>query len=236
MISETDLLKKIQNNKAVTSSFSGHQFVLDAAGCLYWPKHDLLVFSDLHFEKGSFLSQFANPLPRYDTAKTLAKMSLAIDEYSPQKVLCLGDSLHDSNAVKRMLEDDRDAINSLVSQVPEWFWVLGNHDPEIPKEIHGTTLPHIKLDKLLWVHEPEDLTLHIDVNAQVIGHFHPKIMVKRSGQRMTGKCFLIANNTFLMPALGQYTGGLSVNHEAITSLYQGQAEHAILFNNKVFLV
>jgi DNA ligase-associated metallophosphoesterase len=236
MINEQTLFSKIQHNRALPTMFAGQQFVLDASGALYWPKHDLLVFSDLHFEKGSFLSQFANPLPKYDSSSTIAKMSTVIEAYTPRMVLCLGDSFHDGNAAVRMLELDKQALNVLVESVEEWTWVLGNHDPEIPSEIFGQSLPYLLIDDILWVHEPEKLADFPDANAQVIGHFHPKITVRKRRQKMVGKCFISTTCLFLMPAMGQYTGGLDAEHEAITSLHEGHADYTILYNNKIFAV
>jgi DNA ligase-associated metallophosphoesterase len=234
MITEDALLAKLDARTACLINFAGHRFILDASGALVWPKHDMVVFSDLHFEKGSFLSQFANPLPRFDTAKTITNMQNVLQEYSPKQVICLGDSLHDGNALSRMNNSDLSDINDLVRGVDAWFWVLGNHDPEIPDAILGQSSEYYELDNILWVHEPENLTRFANVKAQVIGHFHPKLSVKKARHRMTGKCFVSTENILLMPAFGQYTGGLWVEDEAIQSLLQGPYQTHLLFNNKLY--
>ncbi|MFT5996774.1 MAG: hypothetical protein ACI9RV_002384, partial [Glaciecola sp.] len=58
-----ELLKTLLiDHQVIPVKFAGHRMLLDAGGVLLWPQQDLLIFSDLHLEKGSFLSQFANPL------------------------------------------------------------------------------------------------------------------------------------------------------------------------------
>jgi metallophosphoesterase superfamily enzyme len=52
---------------------------------------------------------------------------------------------------------------------------------------------------------------------------------------MTGKCFVCAENVLLMPAFGQYTGGLWVEDKAIQSLISGAYETHLMFNEKLFL-
>ena len=235
MIAEDALLAKLQAREACLIHFADQRFILDASGALIWPKHDMVVFSDLHFEKGSFLSQFANPLPRFDTAKTITKMQNVLQEYSAKQVICLGDSLHDGNALSRMNDKDLSDINDLVHGVSSWFWVLGNHDPEIPDAILGQSCEHLEIDNILWVHEPENLDKFAGVKAQVIGHFHPKLSVKKARHRMTGKCFVSNDDILLMPAFGQYTGGLWVEDEAIQSLLQDTYRTHLLFNDKLFL-
>ena len=72
MITEVDLLAKLQARTACLIDFAGQRFILDASGALVWPKHDMVVFSDLHFEKGSFLSQFANHQKNAEGAKRIS--------------------------------------------------------------------------------------------------------------------------------------------------------------------
>ena len=162
-------------------------------------------------------------------------MQKVLKEYRPKQVMCLGDSLHDGNALSRMSDTDLSDINDLVTSVNTWFWVLGNHDPEIPDAILGQSCEHYKIDDILWVHEPENLSNFNGVKGQVIGHFHPKMSMKKARHRMTGKCFVSADNILLMPAFGQYTGGLWLEDEAIQRLLSGHYQTHLLFNDKLFL-
>jgi hypothetical protein len=241
LISEKALISRLRNQQSCIVEFANNRVILDASGTLFWPDFDLLMFSDLHFEKGSFLSQFANPLPRIDTRKTLDNMQIVLAIYQPECVVCLGDSFHDGNAISRMEADDIDLLNSMVGSVQQWQWVLGNHDPEIPKEIAGKSFPYLEQNNILLVHEPEDLAqineghkCNQPITAQIIGHFHPKMRIRQSGHSMSGKCFVVANDVLLMPAFGQYTGGLSVDDKVITSMLTGKPAQYLLYGQKIF--
>ena len=241
MISEKDLIARLSNKQSCIVEFANNRFLLDASGTLFWPDFDLLIFSDLHFEKGSFLSQFANPLPRMDTRKTLDNMQSVLAIYQPKCVVCLGDSFHDGNAISRMEIGDIELLNSMVNSVHNWQWVLGNHDPEIPKEIAGKSFVSLTQNNILLVHEPEDLKkINEDnkntqsITAQIIGHFHPKMRTKQSGHSMSGKCFIVAKDVLLMPAFGQYTGGLSVDDSAIKSMITDNPAQFLLYGQKIF--
>jgi DNA ligase-associated metallophosphoesterase len=241
LISEKALISRLNNKQSCIVEFANNRFLLDASGTLFWPDFDLLIFSDLHFEKGSFLSQFANPLPRMDTRKTLDNMQKVLATYQPECVVCLGDSFHDGNAISRMETSNIELLNSMVASVQEWQWVLGNHDAEIPKEITGESFVSLKQNNILLVHEPEDLKKINEehggtqtITAQIIGHFHPKMRIKQSGHSMSGKCFVVSNDVLLMPAFGQYTGGLSVDDKVVKNVVAEQSAKFLLFGQKIF--
>ena len=241
MISEKNLISRLSNKQSCIVEFANNRFLLDASGTLFWPDFDLLIFSDLHFEKGSFLSQFANPLPRMDTRKTLDNMQKVLATYQPECVVCLGDSFHDGNAISRMETSNIELLNSMVASAQKWQWVLGNHDPEIPKEITGESFVSLKQNNILLVHEPEDLKKINEahgstqtITAQIIGHFHPKMRIKQSGHSMSGKCFVVSNDVLLMPAFGQYTGGLSVDDKVVKNIVAEQSAKFLLFGQKIF--
>jgi metallophosphoesterase superfamily enzyme len=158
--------------------------------------------------------------------------------YQPTSVICLGDSFHDGNAISRMDIGNIEVLNNMVNAVPDWLWVLGNHDPEIPREIAGGSLFSLKKDNLLLVHEPEDLRQSGNasgtIEAQIVGHFHPKMRIKKSGHTMSGKCFVVGHDILLMPAFGQYTGGLSIEHKVIKRMLGEKSSEYLLYAQKIF--
>lgn len=237
MINAEALHALVMSNRVIPIRFADQRFIVDGCGVLFWPKHELLIFSDLHFEKGSFLTQFAHPLPRFDTRETLKRMQGLIAEYMPKQVICLGDSFHDGNAHKRMQSDDIMAINELIASVESWLWILGNHDPDIPQSLSGQREKWLMLDQILFVHEPEDLPGYEAFSGQVVGHFHPKTSYTLSNKTVTGKCFLIGDALLLMPAFGKYTGGLSSEHSVIKALFEKKKPQILLtYHTKLFML
>ncbi len=233
MIDASKLKELLISHQVIPIKFAGNRLLLDANGVLIWPRYEIIIFSDLHLEKGSFLSQFANPLPRFDSKETIKRMSILLKRYDCSHVVCLGDSLHDGNALSRMQKDDLHELNNLVTSVNKWTWVLGNHDPEIPEAILGERASKLHIDNLLLVHEPED----VSAIAQVIGHYHPKSSYKLANRKVTGKSFVCADNILLMPAFGKYTGGLDIKDTAFTDLFDlKKADVHLTYNGKIYLL
>ena len=231
-ITDTWLHGEVAANRVLPVKFAGQLFLLDARGVLYCPQRDALVVSDLHLEKGSFLSRFANPLPQLDTRSTLLGLQCIIADYSPRQVICLGDSFHDADGFYRMSEEEQRLLSVLVSQCEKWMWVLGNHDPAIPEQAGGHSALHLEWDDMVLSHEPEA------GNAfQLVGHYHPKVRKTVSRKRFSGKCFVHNARVFVMPAFGQYTGGLDIETEPMRALFEGKAmETFLLFEGGIYKV
>jgi DNA ligase-associated metallophosphoesterase len=234
LISFENLQARLLANQVIPINYAGNKLLLDASGALVWPQHNMIIFSDLHLEKGSFLSQFAHPLPRFDSADTISRMATTMANYECEHVVCLGDSLHDANAASRMQSQDLDSLNELVNSCTKFTWVLGNHDPDIPLSIAGERAEYIMLNDVLLAHEPDYARLENN-QAQIIGHYHPKTSHSAARRKMRGKCFLSSESMLIMPAFGKYTGGLSDTSEAFTPLFKGKSVNAyLIYEQKIF--
>ncbi|MFY7782156.1 MAG: metallophosphoesterase, partial [Tagaea sp.] len=95
----------------------------DPSGALYWPAVKTLVVADLHLEKGSAYAAKGVMLPPYDTRATLGELQRLIRRYTPARVVCLGDSFHDTGAADRIAPADREMLIRLMDGV-DWVWVL----------------------------------------------------------------------------------------------------------------
>ncbi len=236
MLEQNSLTNLVLEHDAIPAQFVQQRFLLDGAGVLFWPKQDILVFSDLHFEKGSFLTQFAHPLPRFDTKETLTRMRLLLSRYMPKTVICLGDSFHDGNAFQRMDSTLIDLLNQMVSETSNWIWVLGNHDPQIPPFIHGDRENDLAIENIVFAHEPCIKTLSSG-QAMLFGHYHPKASSVVARHKAVGGCFVQCDKVFIMPAFGKYTGGLSVKSDVIQSLInENTAKLYLTYRKKVYLI
>lgn len=192
----------------------GKAFTADPSGALHWPQEDTLVVADLHLEKGSAAAMRGSMLPPYDTRATLDRLHVVIDRLDPARVIALGDSFHDIGAPDRLAEEDLDRLNVL-QENREWYWITGNHDPEIPKNLNGRVCPAVTLDGIRFRHEPvEDLAGH-----EIAGHLHPAARLVRRGAAVRRKCFVSNGDRLVLPAFGAYTGGLNVLDDAFAPLF-----------------
>ena len=215
----------------MTAEVNGELLLLDCAGAAWWPAARTLVFSDIHFEKGSSLARRGALLPPYDTRTSLRRMAALIDRYAPARVIALGDSFHDCEAADRLDPDDRALLMTLAGRA-EWVWIEGNHDPHPPAWLGGTVTAQIAIGGLVFRHEPSALPQA----GEIAGHLHPCATVSLRGRSLRRKCFASDGMRLVMPAFGAYTGGLDVNETPIASLFPGAFAAYMLGGRRVYAV
>lgn len=216
---------------ALSILFAGQELLLHPSGALFWPDEKMLIVSDLHLEKGSFLAQFGSALPHYDSRDTLLKLQQVMHHFQPQQVVCLGDSFHDSKALARLSAEDGRLLSALVNSCPKWLWVLGNHDAAMEQAFAGETALYADIAGIRLAHEPDG-----DAKAQIIGHFHPKTTLALAGRRVRGKCLLVNKDMLIMPAFGSFTGGLDSSHKSIRSLSPHPFTRFLIYRNRIWKV
>ncbi|MBP0614597.1 ligase-associated DNA damage response endonuclease PdeM [Jiella mangrovi] len=198
--------------EALDMALAGERITCDPAGVLYLPAEDCLVVSDLHLEKGAAFARRGMFLPPYDTAATLALLALALDRYTPARVVCLGDSFHDRKGAALMPASERGSLLALM-RGRDWIWIAGNHDPEPPQGIGGETLGEVTVGALSFRHEPSPGARR----GEVSGHLHPVARLAGRGSRRA--CFATDGSRMILPSFGVTTGGLNVLDRAFHGLF-----------------
>jgi DNA ligase-associated metallophosphoesterase len=196
---------------------NGHALTPIAAGALYWEAEHTLLVADLHLEKGAAFAARGMLLPPYDTRTTLRRLAACIFSFGPRRVVALGDSFHRSHLAETLAAADHDALRAL-QRGRDWYWVLGNHDPELPRSVGGTVCGVLGIGGLTLRHEP---SIH-PAAPEIAGHLHPVARIARSGLGIRRKCFAGDGKRLVMPAFGAYAGGLNVLDEAFSPLFPQQ--------------
>jgi len=197
---------------------AGVAFQADLTGALLWPEEATLIVADLHLEKGSSYAGRARPqfIPPYDTRATIERLERLLARLDPRRVICLGDSVHDSGARDRIDGEDSARIAAM-TKGREWIWIAGNHDPEPSDCWGGTILRELAIGAVVMRHQagptPDSGT------AEISGHFHPRAAVATRAARISGRCFAGDDRRLLLPAFGAYAGGLNVLDPAIAGLF-----------------
>ena len=192
---------------------AGHSFLPVAAGALYWESEDTLLVADLHLEKGAAFAARGTMLPPYDTRSTLQRLAACLDHFSPRRVVALGDSFHRSELAGWLSADDREELAAL-RQGRDWYWILGNHDPDLPESIGGFVCRSLMIGGITLCHQPS-----LNRAPEIAGHLHPVARIARRGEGIRRKCFATDGHRLVMPAFGAYTGGLTVLDEAFSPLF-----------------
>lgn len=186
--------------------------VADPSGALYWPERGLLTVSDLHLEKGSSFASRGMLLPPYDTAATLARLTKLIAHYAPRIVVALGDSFHDGGGPSRLGAEDRDTI-AILQRGRDWIWITGNHDPDPADGIGGVFKHMLALGPLTFRHLPTG------AEGEIAGHLHPVAKISQRGRSVRRRCFAADAGRMVMPAFGEFTGGLNIRDAAFADLF-----------------
>lgn len=210
---------------------NGEELLLEAAGALWWPGEDTLVFADLHFEKGSSYARSGQMLPPYDTRATLSRIEAVVQRRAPARVIALGDSFHDRYAAERLDEEERTRLANL-RQGLEWIWIAGNHDPAPPHWLGGRVAEEIAIGGLVFRHEPREM----NARGEIAGHLHPCATVTRRGRSLRRRCFVSDGKRLLMPAFGAYAGGLDVRDRAVSGLFKDRFLAYLLGAARVYAV
>jgi DNA ligase-associated metallophosphoesterase len=194
----------------VRFSFSGHELMALPQGALYWPARRALLVADLHLEKASWFAKSGQMLPPYDSAATLADLSLIAAATAAEEIWCLGDSFHDREGCDRLPEGARHALIALTSAT-RWTWIVGNHDAGFADHCGGAVIDEAEIDGLILRHEADPA----DTRPELSGHFHPKLRITHRGRLVSRRCFVATETKLILPAFGALTGGLDAHHPEI---------------------
>lgn len=221
------------NHPHIPFTWHGMNLALALEGALLWPEEGLLVAADLHLEKGSsYAGSAGRLLPPYDSAQTILRLERLVEAHRPRRVIALGDSFHDRAGANR-LDDGVAARIRRLTELTDFIWIVGNHDPQPPRHLGGRGAAEIAIGPLIFRHDAILADDH--AGAEVIGHYHPVATIATRGRSFRRRCFVIGGRRLLMPAFGAYAGGLSVREGAIRRLVDPDARLALLGRDRLHL-
>ncbi len=213
---------------------AGAILLADLYGALLWPDEATLIVADLHLEKGSSYAGRNRPqfLPPYDTRATIERLEHLLKRHNPRRVICLGDSVHDSGGAGRMDPTDAARITAMTNS-RDWIWIAGNHDPEPPSCWGGTVLREIAIGSIVLRHRADETPPEAGT-CEISGHFHPTASVATRSAKISARCYASDRRRLLMPAFGAYAGGLNVLDPAIAALFDLVFDVVMLGRRRLF--
>ena len=173
---------------------------------LWWPARRTLVAADLHWGKDASFRRAGVAVPAGELDDQLDRLSRMLEGLDAQRLLVLGDLIHDA----------RGLTPRVVDQIAAWrrahlgrrlILVRGNHDRHAPRMPSGWRLEeagHALLEPpFVWVHEP---TPHPDGHA-VGGHLHPTTRLRAGADELRLPCFQITPEVTTLPAFTPFSAG-----------------------------
>lgn len=186
---------------------------------VYLPRIQTLLVADLHWGKTDVFVRSGVPLPAGILASDLARLTKVIEKTKPEKVLILGDLVHNSQVLGPQLHDEIAAwriLNPL-----EMILIPGNHDRGLAYyadwKIHIAKKPELEIGDYLFCHDEG----RCESKDKFIwgGHIHPTITLTGGGDRVRVPCFVIGKKSGLLPAFSRFTGGHDINPRRNDRIY-----------------
>ena len=171
---------------------------------LLLPQTNELLICDIHLGKGEYFQQNGIPLTNNSDEQNLLRIKNIVKEHCPNKLIILGDLFHSkysiSESLKRKVENLSESLNIKIELI------VGNHDIGC-KVKNISFLEYKRSSNFIFSHEQIGKFENNILN--ICGHYHPKISLKNSKDKLSFKCFAMdeKNNTLYLPAFGDLTGG-----------------------------
>lgn len=175
------------------------EIVLDGRLALFHKSERWLAVADLHF--GYELSQRAAGalVPLWGMATISDRLSKLVAEYEPERLIVLGDLVHDKTAAREAAELLRDFATRCDVVV-----VAGNHDRQLRGQIQ--MVDALETERFHFHHGhclAEDKG-----RIQIIGHHHPAaVITDGAGLRLKCPAFVQESSCWIMPAFSPWAGG-----------------------------
>jgi len=181
--------------------FAGERLLLNNRRSIYWPDKQMLIFSDMHLGRTAHFRQNGITFQRNIIKKDLKTLKELILHYNARVITVVGDFFHAA------VSFDIQFFSEWGRSLPHIHWniVKGTHEKSMTeKNADGT----FKINDLLFI---EPLTIvHHSLPAQaytISGHIHPGVVLRASyGKALKIACFLVSENSIILPAFSQFTG------------------------------
>ena len=171
---------------------------------LLLPQTNELLICDIHLGKGEYFQQNGIPLTNNSDEQNLLRIKNIVKEHCPNKLIILGDLFHSKYSISESLKNKVELLAATLNIKIEL--IVGNHD--IGCKVKNINFLNFKRsNNFIFTHEP--IEKFEDNILNICGHYHPKIYLKDSKDKLSFRCFALdeKKHVFYLPAFGDLTGG-----------------------------
>ena len=171
---------------------------------LFLPETRELLICDVHLGKAEYFQQNGIPLTSNSDEENFSRIQRIVKNNNPKKLTILGDLFHSKYSISEALRNKVEILPEILKIEIEL--IVGNHD--IGCEIKNILFLDIKKTKnLIFSHEP--IISRESNYLNICGHYHPKLYLKNSKDKLSFRCFAMDTNEHILylPAFGDLTGG-----------------------------
>lgn len=212
----------------LTIEIAGETIDLLPERAAYWPAAETLLVADLHLGKERSFAAAGIAIPPALLDETLSRLAAAIQRVRPQRVLILGDLVHDRRGTS---PETLDRVGRWRSAQPaEFHLVPGNHDRDaaaVASHWNMTLQPaQLREGPFRFIHEPDD---GVSDAYTLGGHFHPVARVGAGNDTVRLPCFRIGARVGVLPAFSVFSGRTTSDFREDDRLYAVAGPRVIAF-------
>lgn len=208
-------------DKSLSLTIQDEEFIFDCRRTIYWPNEKILLATDLHWGKTTFLQQHGIAVPDKIFEEDLKRLSQVLQDYEVRTMVILGDLIHHEKSLGHGLIE---RVAHFRDQNPcELLLIQGNHDrfAHFPESWGIVEEKDFKLKNFYFTHE-----IKPKINQfQFSGHIHPMMKFRSGHDVLRLPVFSLREQSCLLPAFSHLTGGqdLKLNplHKAIAVMPEG---------------
>ncbi|WP_295901970.1 ligase-associated DNA damage response endonuclease PdeM [uncultured Bdellovibrio sp.] len=185
----------------------------------FWQAEHLLGISDVHLGKAESYQAAGVPLPSGNHRVDLERISYLIQKYHIEKVVVLGDWIHNKFSLSEVVVRDFREFFAVHEHV-HWTLLLGNHEYGAHEILKGLPFhlveEEIEMGPFLMTHGHKNPRSHL---FQIQGHTHPLVLLHEGPLRLKLPCFVLERKCLTVPAFGSLTGGYTVRPRAGSRIF-----------------
>jgi len=207
---------------SVEIEWHGVRLVLLPDRAVWLPEERAVLVADVHLGKPASFRSMGVPVPEAVTAGDLGRLTGLAQATGCERLIVLGDLIHDSAALRDRTRDAVLAWRGSLSEVAVDL-IPGNHDRKArscePLGV-GVLAESAAVGGLVLTHEPP---VGGDVPT-LCGHVHPVVSIggARSPARVRSACFWFEGAVGILPAFGGFTGGRAMRvHDGVGAFAAG---------------
>lgn len=187
----------------------GHEVAIRGDRSALLTRSRELLVGDLHLGRPESAQARGLAVPAAAPREELERLTCAVAASDAVRLIVLGDLFHDPRAITPERRDELVAALLAAAGVPVEL-VRGNHD-----RVDGTVLERLGLVVRERAISREGLILHHGYEPSgdtptIAGHLHPVAMLTAPGERLRLPCFVVREQSIVLPAFGRFTGGAVV--------------------------